>query len=354
MNILKDEATLLTGVFIGAAGTWFTLQFGAAVMTSGWTSAASATALAAAAAFSASGRWLSAKADPILRDPASMPAPARNGSGWRQAETPREWLDKVVLGSMPLPMAEDVIRSRLAGSLRFLDGDAAAKGDPNLPPEVAALAACLNLAPEVAALAAALAARSVRGRCWGEGMRLTALLSDLHAGPEGPHRQEIRQEALALSDSLLRDVDVAKAYAETLPRHGTRETAMMGLLGRARRNGPVGTGEFPWLKTVDRPLWYALDNLGRQTFHVEGLAAMDHFRSEKLAGVRLATPHVAQAAEALAAIERSERGNPAARRAGVPPDQVDEADEADEFWPGGSIDLDFGSFYGRRPPPGRA
>lgn len=338
MNILKDEASLLTGVTIGVAGTWLTWQFGAAVMTSGWTSAASATALAAAAVLTAAGRWLPAKADPVLRDPSRMPPPLRVGHAWRPAETPREWLDRLDLGSMPFATAEDVIRSRLAGSLHFLDGQAAAPSD-------------LDLAPEVAALAVALTSRSLRGPCWREGMRLTALLSNLHAMPEGPARTALRQEALSLSDSLLNDDGVATAFAESLLRHGTRETVMMGILARPRRKGPVGPGEFSWLKAVDRPLWYALDNLGRQTFHVEGLAAMSHFRQERLAGSRLAAPHVVEATEALAAIERRTRENPAAREASLSPDDVD---EGGDLWPNAPGDLDFGSFYGRRPSPGRA
>jgi hypothetical protein len=238
---------------------------------------------------------------------------------------------------MPFATAKDVIRSRLAGSLHFLDGQAAAPSD-------------LNLAPEVAALAVALVSRSLRGPCWREGMRLTTLLSDLHAMPEGPARTALRQEAQSIAESLLRDDGVSEAFSKFLLRHGTRETVMMGILARPRRKGPVGPGEFSWLKAVDRPLWYALDNLGRQTFHVEGLAAMNHFRQETLAGSRLATPHVAEATEALAAIERRSRENPTTLGAGVSPDDID---EADDLWPNGPTDLDFGSFYGRRPPKGR-
>lgn len=70
-------------------------------------------------------------------------------------------------------------------------------------------------------------------------------------------------------------------------RHGTLESLSLGVLATARSEGALPSAAFTWLKAVDRPLWYALNNLGRETFHVEGLAAIAHYESEiALGGLR--------------------------------------------------------------------
>ena len=71
------------------------------------------------------------------------------------------------------------------------------------------------------------------------------------------------------------------------------------ILAAARETGPLPTSEFQWLKGVDRPLFYALNNLGRRTFHVEGLAAAAHYRAEVAAGKRLPEPAVEDAARTV-------------------------------------------------------
>lgn len=103
-------------------------------------------------------------------------------------------------------------------------------------------------------------------------------------------------------------VAVLKGIAAGLPevsvplsaRHGTVTSGLMAKLDEVRRiSGMLPPGEFLWLKSVDRPLWYALNNLGRRTFHVEGAAAISHYQSERALGRAFADPHVDEAVEGI-------------------------------------------------------
>jgi hypothetical protein len=48
----------------------------------------------------------------------------------------------------------------------------------------------------------------------------------------------------------------------------------------AREHGILASAEFLWLKEQDRVLWYALNNVGRKAFHVEGVGVMAHYASQ--------------------------------------------------------------------------
>lgn len=87
-------------------------------------------------------------------------------------------------------------------------------------------------------------------------------------------------------------------------RHGTVETLAIGTLAAARSRGVLPSGTFAWMKSVDRPLWYALNNLGRRSFHVEGFAAIAHYQEEIEAGRALRGQHVHRAAQPLADMAR--------------------------------------------------
>lgn len=82
-------------------------------------------------------------------------------------------------------------------------------------------------------------------------------------------------------------------------RHGTPVTMMLAALEAARSGrASCAPSEFLWLKKVDRRLWYAMSNLGRASFHVEGIAAIAHFREEKIHG-RSEAPLIGAALSAL-------------------------------------------------------
>lgn len=78
-------------------------------------------------------------------------------------------------------------------------------------------------------------------------------------------------------------------------RHGMMETFLLGALAGARKASAMPSGMFPWVKDLDRPLWYALNDLGRRAHHVEGAAAIAHYEAELAAGDALFVPMVHRA-----------------------------------------------------------
>jgi intracellular multiplication protein IcmP len=71
-------------------------------------------------------------------------------------------------------------------------------------------------------------------------------------------------------------------------------------LAYAREEGGVlAPATFVWLRAYDRMLWYPLNNLGRQAFHMEAVGAMCHYKAEKLANRPIVRPKVDGAVETL-------------------------------------------------------
>jgi hypothetical protein len=84
----------------------------------------------------------------------------------------------------------------------------------------------------------------------------------------------------------------------------TRHTAFelvwfMALLTRARKKGVLASSQFLWLRPLDRPLWYALNQCGGRAAWAEGFAPWAHYAAEEKAGKALSEPHLAQAVAAL-------------------------------------------------------
>lgn len=68
---------------------------------------------------------------------------------------------------------------------------------------------------------------------------------------------------------------------------------MIGALKWARYMGGVlAAAQFLWVRGVDRELWYALNNLGRRSFHSEGALAIAHYMAEEAAQKALPTPRL--------------------------------------------------------------
>ena len=73
----------------------------------------------------------------------------------------------------------------------------------------------------------------------------------------------------------------------------------MALLYRARQKGVLASSQFLWLRPLDRPLWYALNQCGGRAAWAEGFAAWAHYMAEEKAGKALPEPHVALAVASL-------------------------------------------------------
>ena len=73
----------------------------------------------------------------------------------------------------------------------------------------------------------------------------------------------------------------------------------MALLYRARQKGVLASSQFLWLRPMDRPLWYALNQCGGRAAWAEGFAAWAHYTAEEQEGKALTEPHVAPAVASL-------------------------------------------------------
>ena len=85
-----------------------------------------------------------------------------------------------------------------------------------------------------------------------------------------------------------------------LTRHSAYELPwFMALLNRARQKGVLAASQFLWLRPLDRPLWYALNQCGGRVAWAEGFAAWAHYQAEEKAGKALSEPHVTLAVASL-------------------------------------------------------
>ena len=73
----------------------------------------------------------------------------------------------------------------------------------------------------------------------------------------------------------------------------------MALLYRARQKGVLASSQFLWLRPLDRPLWYALNQCGGRAAWAEGVAPWAHYQTEEKAGKALSEPHVRPAVASL-------------------------------------------------------
>lgn len=82
-------------------------------------------------------------------------------------------------------------------------------------------------------------------------------------------------------------------------RHAFVYTVMATMLQIAKADGVLASPLFIWVKTVDRGLWYTLNNVGRYAFHVDCAGIMAHWLFEKSVGFASPSPMVDKAVDGL-------------------------------------------------------
>jgi intracellular multiplication protein IcmP len=100
-------------------------------------------------------------------------------------------------------------------------------------------------------------------------------------------------------DGLLKKHINDKRIAQVFEQHAYVITVLCGVLDLARKNGVLPPAYFLWLRPLNRPVWYALNNLGRRTPFCETAGVHAHFLAEKVAKHRLERPYVTEAVKAL-------------------------------------------------------
>lgn len=98
---------------------------------------------------------------------------------------------------------------------------------------------------------------------------------------------------------LLRKHKDNKKVLKIRQTHAYVLTVMASLLELARKDGVFATADFLWLKAVDRPLWYMLNSVGRQTAVVEVAGPFAHWLAEIELGHKIYVPMVKSAVNAL-------------------------------------------------------
>lgn len=113
------------------------------------------------------------------------------------------------------------------------------------------------------------------------------------------------------AQKILRSKDIAHKVLARCNQHAWETTALLRALLTAREEGGVlAPAQFVWLRAHDRALWYPLNNLGRHTFHMEGMGAMAHYKAEKLAQRPIPRAKVQDAVKSLKGYIESERARP--------------------------------------------
>lgn len=221
--------------------------------------------------------------------PPGTPVPAELPS-FAEALGPEEWLayEEIAApdGKIDKEAAFRAFRKQLGGRWQ---------GPTALPPYKQVLLAsfCLKAArkrKEADVMLGRIAA------CWNfkDGLKLSkdkTLLKDARA---------------VLKDSKLSGLTLGKCN-----QHAYVTTALLRALVVAREEGGVlAPAQFVWLRGYDRALWYPLNNIGRQSFHMEALGAMSHYTSENRTSRPIPLPKMEGAVETISSYMASARARP--------------------------------------------
>lgn len=220
--------------------------------------------------------------------PPGSPVPAELPL-FAEALGPEEWL---AYNSIPAPDGKiDEAAAMLAFEKQLGERW---KGPDNLKPyqQVLLAAFCLKAARKRDAADSMLSSLAL---CWDNGA--------LKLGKSKGLLREARQ--------ILRNNAIAGKTLSQANRHAFVTTALMRALAFAREEGGVlAPAQFVWLRGYDRNLWYPLNNLGRQSFHVEALGAMAHFKAEKMTQRPIPMPKAGDAVQTIKEYMSSIRARP--------------------------------------------
>ncbi|MFG6375274.1 MAG: hypothetical protein K1W05_04975 [Desulfovibrio sp.] len=225
---------------------------------------------------------------------------------WRIARTPIQFViaHGLVDGPNGFPCkAEDVLEN----GMPFLDSpalgqcvfkkEAAARVLQKQLGEPFADLACLSPVRKALAAAFILYALGKKHECIAILDDVSASYSENGGVPQCP-LLENGDFSAALDEVLLAWASFSSRKA--VARHLSYQLPLfMALLGEARKKGVLATSQFIWLRPLDRPLWYALNQCGGRAAWTEALAAWAHFQAEEHAGKTLSAPHIDAAVESL-------------------------------------------------------
>lgn len=110
---------------------------------------------------------------------------------------------------------------------------------------------------------------------------------------------------------VLRNKEMCTPTLNIMKQHAYTNPALMRALDFARSEGGIlAPAQFVWMRGYDRTLWYVLNNVGKQAFHIEALGAMAHYVHEKRTNRPIPVPKVDEAVNSLNALLESDHARP--------------------------------------------
>lgn len=122
---------------------------------------------------------------------------------------------------------------------------------------------------------------------------------------------QLDSKLLSQARAVLKNKKLSSVVLSKANQHAFVTTAMLRALNTAREEGGVSApAQFVWLRAHDRTLWYPMNNLGRQSFHMEAFGAMSHYRAEKMTQRPIPVPKIEDAVTAITEYMASGKARP--------------------------------------------
>lgn len=137
------------------------------------------------------------------------------------------------------------------------------------------------------------------------------MLSDLAECWDAKTGLRLSSALISQANKVLKDRDLSHATLSQANRHAFQTSAMMRALYCARNEGGVlAPAQFVWLRGYDRALWYPLNNLGRNTYHMEAIGAIAHYKQERVIDRPIPKPKVDYAVDMIVTYMSSNSARP--------------------------------------------
>jgi intracellular multiplication protein IcmP len=164
----------------------------------------------------------------------------------------------------------------------------------------------MHLAPYRQVLLAAFCLKSVRKR--GDADEMLGALSKSWTFENG---LKLDSSLVSQARKILRNRDISGKILSKCNQHAYENTVMVRALATAREEGGVlAPAQFLWLRAYDRLLWYPLNNLGRQSHHMEAIGAICHYKAEKMAQRPIPRPKMEDAVKVISEYMASSNARP--------------------------------------------
>lgn len=162
------------------------------------------------------------------------------------------------------------------------------------------------LSPDKQVLLAAFTLRAIRQRDASD-----AMLGQLALCWSHKKGLRISRALLGQARKILNDKSKSEGILKCCNQHAFETTAMVRALQYARGEGGIlASAQFVWLRAHDRNLWYPLNNLGRESFHMEAVGAMAHYKREKRTQRPIPVPKLEDAIDVLREYLASKKARP--------------------------------------------